>query len=782
MKKKVLSGIMAIILVIMTVSTVPIGEAYAAEAGKKEDTTGFQYESGDADISVKVMEMLGVINVNTSGSWGETKGVTRGEYAKMLVSLSSYAGKVSSNTNARIFVDVSPKNQYSGYIKLAVSKGWMSGYLGGKFKPEKLVTLEEAINGAVMLLGYKNEDFEGNISDAKYGLYLDKDLNSNISLKRSSSMKRKDCINLFYNLLKTKNKEGSLYGELFGYSLDVRGEIDYDKKVNESLKGPFFVNAKWEKSIPFQVSTKRLYKNNNKCGKSGIKAGDLIYYSITLKTVWAFDADSNIGYKALLDSTRKGPYLYGSSWKEKIPFSANSASIYKNDKKAAISDITNYDILYYSKEAKIIWAYDEKGEIDYLSILNQYKKGPYILKDSSLSNLPQSVQNARIYKNGKLSEKGRLEAYDVVYYSEELKTIWAYNNKIYGTYEEAKPNQVAPAEIVVGGVTYKIGSQALGYELSVQGSIREGMRVVLLLGDDGTVAGITPATDIQSVIAGYVIKTGIHMSKDSKGNADLINYIRIVDTSGTEQEYDTKLANFVVGDIVEINYVNGEAVVSKAVSGRLEGKVSSDGTSVSGRVITANANILDVAKGSYTKVSSNKLSGTELTSQNVLYYGVNKSGEITDMILLNATGDLFQYGILLSFTVMDQMNTGNGNIQLSGTYTYDLGGSKYTTEAQEISFNETAGPKGFLINNGEIKFLKTLYKVGVTSIERNQVRGGESVYPISDKAAVYVYSDNNYYPAKLSDISNLKKYNVEAYTDKINQEDGVIRVIVATKK
>ncbi|BCK00016.1 S-layer homology domain-containing protein [Anaerocolumna chitinilytica] len=778
MKKKMLSLIMALILTVMTVTTVTTGKVEAAsDTDKKaESAAGFIYESGNSDISVKVMEMLGVITVDSMGTWGADKRVTREEFAKMLVQVSSYAGKVSNSDNARIFTDVSGGSKFSGYIKFAVSKGLMSGYLGGKFKPKQAVTLEEAINAVISLLGYTNGDFEGNISDAKYAAFLDWGLDSKINLKRTAPLNRKDCKNLFYNLLRTKAKDGTLYGGIFGFTLNTKGDIDYDKKVNESLNGPFFAGSAWRNAVPFKINTARLYKNNNLCSISDINTGDIFYYSKNLKTVWAFDSNSDINYKALLENTRKGPYLYGNSWKEKIPFSTVNALIYKNDKLAKESDIGNKDIIYYSKDARTIWAYDENGKIDYLSIINQNKKGPYIVKDNLLSSLPQDVRNGRVYKNGELSESGVIADYDVIYYSEELKTIWDYDNKVYGVYEGAKPNKVAPVEITVAGSSYQIGSDRVGYDLSAQGSIKEGMRVVLLLGDDGSVAGIMPAESIQTVVVGYVLKSGMHVSKDSSGKSDLHNYVRIVDTTGTEQEYDTKLTNLMEGDVVQVNYVSGEAVLSKVTPASIKGKVSSDATRVSGMTFASGARILDVAKGSYKRINVNKLADIELNSGNVLYYSLNKYYEITDMILWDATGDLFQYGILLTSFMMEQDGV------ISGNYTYDLNGSKYTNTSQSVLLNTTPGPKGFLIQNGEIKVFKDLYRVQVTSIDKNQIRTGDEVYPISDNVAVYVYDGNQYYPAKLSEINNQKNYNMDAYTDKINLLGGVVRVIVATKK
>jgi hypothetical protein len=64
----------------------------------------------------------------------------------MLINLSSLKGKVTGKCNISLFSDVSKKYWASGYIQTAVTQGWMTGYLSGKFKPAKGITLQEAVN------------------------------------------------------------------------------------------------------------------------------------------------------------------------------------------------------------------------------------------------------------------------------------------------------------------------------------------------------------------------------------------------------------------------------------------------------------------------------------------------------------------------------------------------------------------------------------------------------------------------------------------------------------
>ena len=52
-------------------------------------------------------------------------------------------------------------------------------------------------------------------------------LDRNVNREAAELLSRGDCINLFYNLLKTKQKDGGdIYGKLFGCELTSDGEIN----------------------------------------------------------------------------------------------------------------------------------------------------------------------------------------------------------------------------------------------------------------------------------------------------------------------------------------------------------------------------------------------------------------------------------------------------------------------------------------------------------------------------------------------------------------------------
>ena len=83
------------------------------------------------NLRQKVVKLTGIMEI--SSFRGE---VTRADFAKMLVKASSYRENLPSS-NASVYADVAADDPNAVYIRVAASQGWMSGYLGGNFKPDR---------------------------------------------------------------------------------------------------------------------------------------------------------------------------------------------------------------------------------------------------------------------------------------------------------------------------------------------------------------------------------------------------------------------------------------------------------------------------------------------------------------------------------------------------------------------------------------------------------------------------------------------------------------------
>lgn len=257
--------------------------------------TVFTYASGigasGTDTATMLLTSMGVLSADSSGGYDLSKTVTRAEFAKMLVMASPYKDSVQTASYSSPYKDVPAKHWSAPYIRIAVSKGLMSGYSDGSFRPGNAVTLEQGVNSALLLLGYSRSDFTGAFPYAQMNVYSSNGLSQNITGGIGSYMTKGDAANLIYNLMGIKMKDGSkTYAESLGYSLNDSGEVDYAGVINSNMNGPYTVKSSsgWASELGLDPSGLTIYKNGSVVASSEVKQYDVLYYSGSKGTVWVY--------------------------------------------------------------------------------------------------------------------------------------------------------------------------------------------------------------------------------------------------------------------------------------------------------------------------------------------------------------------------------------------------------------------------------------------------------------------------------------------------------------
>ena len=253
------------------------------------------------DLRKKVISVTGIMSLNQDMN----KNISRAEFALMAVRASKYKNILTKNINIALYSDVDRNSEYASAIKIASEKGWMSGYLGGKFMPDKDISLQEAIKVLLYMLGYKAEDFAGDQLNKRVTLYNNLGLGEFVLKGSNDSISRADAVNLFYNLFKTKMPEGgNAYITVLGGSLTSDGEVNALSLADNSLKGPYVVNSlqKLNKVASFPLKEASLYLNGSAVSydvlSSAMQSSDfglVIYYSSVGKAVWAYNGSSDTG-------------------------------------------------------------------------------------------------------------------------------------------------------------------------------------------------------------------------------------------------------------------------------------------------------------------------------------------------------------------------------------------------------------------------------------------------------------------------------------------------------
>ena len=412
---------------------------------------------------------------------------------------------------------------------------------------------------------------------------------------------------------------------------------------------------------------------------------------------------------------------------------------------------------------------NDNGEIDYLSMVSDTMQGPYVV-EGSLSDIV-SGDNKIVYRNGYASTADAVQKYDVVYYNDSA--IWAYANAVTGTYQSASPSTSSPTSVTVAGNTYEIETSDAAFELSTLGGLNIGDIVTLLLGRDGKVAAALLADEYATGVAGVVTAVGTGTYYNAVGNAYTARTITVTATDGASYTYPCSKTSIEEGDLVSIGFGSAETDVSILKSASLSGAVS--GYSIGSRTMAKDVRILDVNDTDAVRIYYSRLNGAELDSSDVRYYAENAAGEITDLILRDFTGDLYEYGIITSVSEQsDDMN-------LSGSYTYLLDGEKQTLTTSGKTLGASYGPARLTIENGQLASVRALSQIrNPDAINQLGVtKDGES-WLFSDECTVYLYQNTQYSLISLTELrNNFASYNITCYYDKDTDDGGRIRIVIA---
>ena len=247
--------------------------------------------SANFDLRRQVVKLTGIMGI--SSFRGQ---ITRGDFAKMLVKASSYRENLPSSS-VSVYADVPADHPNAVYIRVVASQGWMSGYLGGNFKPEEPVLYKDAVKAVLTLLGYTDEDFTGEMASSRISKFNHLELNEDVSCQADEAIPETEFMNIFYNLLKTKKKDSNeIYGTVLDCELNSDGEINPISILEDERKGPILVHKNFSvaQSVPFDTEDANVFLNGVESTLAAVKASQqqsgfaVLYYNVKSKTIWAY--------------------------------------------------------------------------------------------------------------------------------------------------------------------------------------------------------------------------------------------------------------------------------------------------------------------------------------------------------------------------------------------------------------------------------------------------------------------------------------------------------------
>lgn len=711
-----------------------------------------------------ITDLAGITKDSAGKSIVKGEFATREEFAQLLILASQSAGEVKSTKTSRLFKDVKANSAKAAYIQMAVSKGYMSGYLGGKFKPKQAVTMKEAAYGTLAILGYTNEDFSSRISGSRFDKFKELGLNEDINKGESDKLTKANCTNLFYNLLNAKNKSGQIYAQTLGYSVDSNGKINYQSLLEKKSKGPILVEGNWNKKLTKDISSYKIVLNDKSISYDDISEYSVIYYADQLNKVWVYD-DKVYGN---LDSI---------TYSNGVPLQLTvSGTVYTVEKPDDMSYIIRNHRIKQNQMVVLLLGRDDK--VSYILPLQSRLAGGNWQK-----GLGFDISKGVFFKNGKRISANDVKNTDIIYYSKELNSVWVYSDTVYGVLNSVSPTLSAPTSVTVAGKTYELklypvntnGSDywdmkdmtenAWGARL-VKNGIQEGDNVAVAFGYNGYVADIYKIDRMSATLSGYVLEVVDKVIRDNNREGTVSKVIRIVETGGTILEFPTTDISVKTGDLVEVSFTNGITDIHK--TDRYSGGIPDIAT----RRLAADAKVIEVKDTNYTKVTAARLKEITWESDHILYCKLNTAGEITDLILRSISDSFEQYGVLKK-TVSPDYSKGIYGFEL----TFDFG-TESTITISSPSWDINPGPKAVKFENNTIKEIKNLQSSRILHIEGKQAICNNKTYRIADDVLVFFYKAGNYYKATLEDVIPKDGTLIDGYMETAN---GPIRIIVVNK-
>ncbi len=736
--------------------------------------------SSNKDEILRLLNELEIMRGDPDGDLRLDDTVTRAEFTKAAVASSQFRHSASSSLSVSPFYDAPYTHWAAPYIRVGVTNNLVSGYPDASFKPDNPVTYEEGVTIMLRVLGYTDADFGAAWPDGQLGMADSLDMTDNIeNTAVGSQMTRGDVATLIYNTLRCKQKNAQTeLISIFDVSFTENATLISTSKEDSAIPG----DEVFTDVGSFKIRDDFNYSRIGMKGDIALKNG---------RTVIGFFPDSGA-------EPDERYVVYSMLGSDVVAYKNGAFEIVDIPDAAAAYDGTQrstYGAVKSTLEmGDIINVHKTNGNIDYILFDKGKMRGPYtVTAESSHISDTGITESTKITRGGKAASLAELQTGDILYYVPELDMAFVYTNKVTGVYEKASPNADAPTEVTVSGVTYKIEGAGAFEKLSSAGGAEYGDTVTLLLGKSNDVADVLTngGSDAPSMITGYAYAAGTktYTTGDLKNYSGY--YIGIAAPGGDTYEYtcDRDCSEY-KNSVVTVTLSEGKASVRRVEkTGGVGGvfRYGDDKISLGGTKVSADVKILDVGTTDknetplYCAVYPSRLNNVNISSSKVLYSRKNGAGEIDSLILGDVTGDSYTYGLATSV-----QNISAGMV-LNGSYSYLINGVSYSAATSNAIFSIDRD-MGIRLNSAQNPTLisnLTELDGNVEILSSSALSCGGRTYEIPADVQVYEkpYSmSDEYTMIPMSDIVGASSHMLYVYYDKLPENGGKIRVILAVRK
>ena len=661
--------------------------------------------------------------------------ITRGAFAKMLVSFSTYRESVGAQgTVGTLYRDVPGSSQWAPYIRIAVQQGWMNGYTDGSFRPDNTVTLEEACAAVLKLLSYKTTDLTGSFPQAQLNKAQQIGLRDQLTCTQGQAMTYEQSTLLLYNALRANTASGSAYGSSLGFTVS-NGQVDTSSVLLKSRKGPFV--AEEGTQLPFTPVS--VYRNDKASASAELNKYDVYYYSESLQTVWIYTRRAAGRITAVSPSASAPTALTVAGSNYTLGSSAVASKI-SSLNGGGVGEVVTLLLGMDNEVADVITGEEA---------------------DSVFYGVVQTATRSLVEDNG----ADVLQKISVMCTDGITRTVNIDKSLNYPT-----------GWLVEISVTPE-GEQVTAIESkSVSGTINE---TATALGDYALADDVQILDTTSEGLAGTVRPSRI---AGTKLNALTVRYY----TLNEQGQIDRLILNDVTGDLWKygvLDDVKNLAVNASSILGTLTGSgssgsgISSSGDSSSGSGSTGST--------TNTTTVTDDLRDVLVPTTSEILWGVIDGSLLSTVWnrITSSSGSLLSIGLKQLADITGQpMSTILNFVGGGATYICYVNGSQ-ASFSTSVKYPVLAGGLAVRQNvNGTVKAMIQLMPMKIDKVGAASVMSNGTRYETADDMQVYLWYKGQYYATKLSEV-NSEGYYLTGWYDNFGCAAGKrVRVIVAVKK
>ena len=694
--------------------------------------------AGNANTAVQLSITLNGMDSTQTAALNAV--VTRGAFARMLVSYSTFRESVGSQgAVGTLYKDLPGTSAYAPYVRIAVQQGWLSGYTDGTFRPDNAVTLEEAVTAVLKLLGYKMTELSGSFPQAQLNKASELGLRNQLDRQQGEALNYEECAILMYNALTANSASGSAYGTSLGFTVS-NGQVDTSSVMMSSLKGPFIADGTTQ--LPFTPAS--IYRNDKVSGSAELNQYDVYYYSESLQTVWIY-------------TRRAAGRITAVSPSASAPTSVTVAgSTYTLGSSAVASQVSSLNgggvgqvvtlLLGMNNEAAGIVTGEEADSVFY-----------GVVQSSSRSLIEENgadvLQKVAVYCTDGITRTVNVDK------SLNFPAGWLVGITVSPDGENVERIDSRSTSGTINEAATALGSAALADDVEILDTTSEGVA--------GTVR--------PSRLSGVTL-SDLDVRYYTVNDAGQIDRLILNDVTGDLWSYG------VLDDVknLAMNYSD----LKSLVTGIAAGDSASGTTTTTGTTTGSTTGGTDGSGSTSGTTAADRLSNLLVPTTSEILWGI-VSGDILSTAwqkLTSNTGSLMSIG----FQQIAEI-TGTPFKQI---FNYIGGGATYICYVNGAAASYTTAIKypvlagGIAVRRettGSVKAMMQLMPLKIDKVGAASVLSGSERYEMADNVQVYLWYKGQYYPTKLAQV-DADGYQLTGWYDNFGCAAGKkVRVIIAVK-